>query len=503
MRKERPIIAALQQVNGRLMKQIDWRALRRLIPAWRHEDVPNNGVPPGAQPETDDIPTALVPVPPVQAPTVHVPIIEAIPVAKGTQQQLFLPLYQAPLQLPAPHAARSTEPSRSTASPAAQAPDEAPVQAGEAANRSPASTPRAMSRRPQTVAPSVKGHDRHPPRKIALALQGGGAHGAFTWGVLDRLLEEPGIEITAVSGSSAGALNAVALASGLLEDGRAGARRRLDQLWRRAAGLAELSGLPSSPLDRLAPSLGVDWSPGHLLFDFFTRYVSPYQFNPFGIDPLRQLLRDLVDIDALKSEQALPLFIAATRVDNGEMQLFGNQDLSIEAVLASACLPAINQAIKIDDAYYWDGGFSANPPLLPLLSRGLENEDTVNDILLVRVDPVQDDSMPITAGGIRNRVNRLMFNAPLNAELRALQWLRGQLREPALAQSAFGKSLAHLRLHSLSADDAMRQFGSASKLRPDLHLIERLHELGRDVAEDWLGEHVPRRHSDRRISQRA
>lgn len=348
-----------------------------------------------------------------------------------------------------------------------------------------------------------KNLSRRPTRKLALALQGGGAHSAFTWGVLDRLLEEPGIEITAVSGSSAGALNAVALAAGLLEDGRTGAQRRLDQLWRRAAGLAEFSGLPATALDRLAPSLGVDWSPGHLLFDFFTRYVSPYQFNPFGIDPLRQLLRDLIDIDTLKGKDALPLFIAATRVDNGAMQLSGNSDLSIEAILASACLPAINQAIKIDDAYYWDGGFSANPPFLPLVSHGLDNPDTVNDILPVRVDPVQDDSMPITAGGIRNWLNRLMFNAPLNAELRALHWLRRQLRETALAQSALGRGLAHLRLNSLSADDAMRQFGSASKLRPDHHLIERLHELGHEVADAWLAQHAPPRRSDRRLSQQA
>ncbi|HVI89028.1 MAG TPA: patatin-like phospholipase family protein, partial [Dongiaceae bacterium] len=358
-------------------------------------------------------------------------------------------------------------------------------------------------RKPRSIASPAQAATRRGPRRVALALQGGGAHGAFTWGVLDRLLEESEIEITAVSGSSAGALNAVALASGLLEDGRAGARRRLDQLWRRAAGLAELSGLPTTPLDRLAPSLGVDWSPGHLLFDIFTRYVSPYQFNPFGIDPVRQLLRDLIDIEALRDDEALPLFIAATRVDNGEMRLFENRDLSIETILASACLPAINQAIKIEDGYYWDGGFSANPPLLPLISHGLDDANGASEILLVRVDPVHDDHMPITAGGIRNRLNRLVFNAPLNAELRSLRWLKEQLCRPPLAQTALGQHLAHLKLHSLSADDAMRQFGSASKLRPDLHLIERLHELGREVADNWLSGTAAPERSDRRFQQQA
>lgn len=381
------------------------------------------------------------------------------------QRQVLLPAYRPPLQLPPPSASASPEP--------------------DPHKRDTAATPRTARRRALPAGTKPQAANR-PGRRIALALQGGGAHGAFTWGVLDRLLDEPEIDITAISGSSAGALNAVALASGLLEDGRAGAKRRLDQLWRRAAGLAELSSLPSTPLERLAPSLGVDWSPGHMLFDIFTRYVSPYQFNPFGIDPLRQLLHDLIDIGTLRRDEALPLFIAATRVDNGEMRLFENRDLSIDAILASACLPAINQAIKIDDGYYWDGGFSANPPLLPLVSHSLASPGPAAEILLVRVDPVQDDHMPITAGGIRNRLNRLMFNAPLNAELRSVRWLQDQLSQPALAQSPLGQQLATLKLHSLSADDVMRQLGSASKLRPDLQLIERLHQLGREVADTWI-----------------
>jgi NTE family protein len=481
------------------MKPIGWRTLRKLIPAWRHGDLRAGG-----PVEIPHAGAALAPLhPPAataseaagsEAAASETTASETMTTGTGRDRQLFLPLYQAPLRLPAPTAAQTDR--------------QADEQAAEAPGQLFAPATPITSRRLQPMASPAqerekKGQSRRPTRRLALALQGGGAHGAFTWGVLDRLLEESDIEIAAVSGSSAGALNAVALAGGLLEDGHEGARRRLDQLWRRAAGLAEFSGLPATPLDRLAPSLGVDWSPGHLLFDLFTRYVSPYQFNPFGIDPLRQLLRDLVDIDALKDPAALPLFIAATRVDDGAMQLFGNRDLSIEAILASACLPAINQAIKIEDAYYWDGGFSANPPLLPLVSHGLANPGSFNDLLLVRVDPVRDDSMPITAGGIRNRLNRLMFNAPLNAELRALNWLRGQLRDPALAQSTLGRNLAHLRLHSLGADDAMRQFGSASKLRPDLHLIERLHELGRAVADDWLEEHMPQRRSDRRVSRQA
>ena len=342
-----------------------------------------------------------------------------------------------------------------------------------------------------------------PQRHIALALQGGGAHGAFTWGVLDRLLDEPDLSIEAISGASAGALNAIALATGFLRDGRAGAQQTLRQLWERIAGLGRMSPLQPTPMEHLTPNWRSDWSPAPVLFEALTRFLSPYQFNPFGIDPVRQLLRDLIDIEALRDDEALPLFIAATRVDNGEMRLFENRDLSIETILASACLPAINQAIKIEDGYYWDGGFSANPPLLPLISHGLDDANGASEILLVRVDPVHDDHMPITAGGIRNRLNRLVFNAPLNAELRSLRWLKEQLCRPPLAQTALGQHLAHLKLHSLSADDAMRQFGSASKLRPDLHLIERLHELGREVADNWLSGTAAPERSDRRFQQQA
>ncbi len=318
-------------------------------------------------------------------------------------------------------------------------------------------------------------------RPLALALQGGGAHGALTWGVLDRLLQQPDLSIAAISGSSAGALNAVALAAGFEEGGAPGARAKLEELWNRVASLADLNPLPSTSLPHIAPPLGIDWSPSHFLFETITRYFSPYQFNPFGIDPLRQILVDLIDVDLLQRPSAIRLFIGATQVENGEARLFENGEISIDTILASACLPAINQAIRIDDSYYWDGGFSANPAVMPLVDSRL-----ADDVLVVRVDPILEDTVPVTASTIRQRLSRFMFNAPLNTELRLITWLQQQATDPGMRETELGRHLNRLRLHVLSADEVMLQLSGSSKLRPDWQLIDKLREAGLATAAAWL-----------------
>jgi NTE family protein len=306
------------------------------------------------------------------------------------------------------------------------------------------------------------------PRSLALALQGGGAHGAFTWGVLDRLLDEPEISIDAISGASAGALNAVAFAAGSLQDGRAGAQEMLRKLWHRIANLASMSPLQPLPMERFTPGWRSDWSPGHLMLDFLSRFVSPYQFNPFGIDPLRQVLQDLIDFDSLRQPRAIRLFIAATQLDTGDLRVFSNDAITVETVLASGCLPSLNQAIKLDENYYWDGGYSGNPALLPLLMNTAARE-----ILLVRIDPKQVAGVPMTVNGIRRRLNRIMFNAPLNAELRLIDWLRHELNGPTQPLTPIGQRLKQLRIQSLSADDFMGRLDDSSKLTPDLDFINR------------------------------
>lgn len=323
----------------------------------------------------------------------------------------------------------------------------------------------------------------HPPghSRLALALQGGGAHGAFTWGVLDRLLDEPGISVDAISGASAGALNAVALAAGHLQDGRAGAQEMLSKLWHRIADLASMSPLQPMPMERFAPGWRSDWSPGHLMLDFLSRFVSPYQFNPFGIDPLRQVLQDLIDFASLRRPEAIPLFIAATQLDTGDLRVFSNDAITAETVLASGCLPSFNQAIKLDENYYWDGGYSGNPALLPLLMN-----TSAMEILLVRIDPKQVTGVPMTVNGIRRRLNRIMFNAPLNTELRFIDWLRHELNGPMQPLTPVGQRLKELRIQSLSADDFMAQLDDSSKLTPDLDFISRLHQVGHETADRWL-----------------
>jgi NTE family protein len=320
--------------------------------------------------------------------------------------------------------------------------------------------------------------DRRP---LALALQGGGAHGALTWGVVDRLLQQPELTIAAISGSSAGALNALALAAGFAEGGAVGARAKLAALWHRVAGLADLAPLSSTSLAQIAPHFGIDWSPTHFLFETLTRYFSPYQFNPFGIDPLRQILIDLINIDLLRRPSAIRLYIGATQVDSGEARLFENAEITIDTILASACLPAINQAIRHNDTYYWDGGFSANPPVMPLVDSKL-----ATDLIVVRVDPIFDSTVPVTADAIRQRLNRFMFNAPLNTELRLIDWLQSQAGNPDMAETEFGQYLRLLRLHVLSADDVMLSLSGMSKLRPDWTLIDKLHGAGLELAESWL-----------------
>ncbi len=304
-------------------------------------------------------------------------------------------------------------------------------------------------------------------RVVALALQGGGAHGAFTWGVLDRLLEEPNLAIEAISGTSAGALNAAALAAGHIEAGPEGARRKLEELWRRV-----------SRLSRLSPWRG---TPFHMMVDIVSRVASPYQLNPLGLDPLSDILVNLIDFESLRRPESIRLLLAATNIASGEARLFSNEELSAEVLLASACLPALKQAVKLDDGYYWDGGFTANPPLLPLIERSAARE-----ILLVRVDPERQDTLPTTVRDIQARVSRIVFNAPLKAELDRIEGIRGIVAEAGPAAGPRGRRVAEAEIHMLGADEHMRGLDLSSKLNLDWAFLSRLKEVGRATADRWL-----------------
>ncbi|NOT39809.1 MAG: patatin-like phospholipase family protein [Alphaproteobacteria bacterium] len=321
---------------------------------------------------------------------------------------------------------------------------------------------------------------KRAPRTVAFALQGGGAHGAFTWGVLDRALEE-GLAIEAISGASAGAINAAVLGSAYAQGGAPYARTRLAAFWQSLAQVARMSPLRPSMLEVLAFGRDLELTASAIWRDVLSRVVSPYQFNPLDVNPLRQVLGEFVDFEALRTPDAIHLLIAATNAETGAARIFTNGELTIDVLLASACLPQVSQAVKLDDGYYWDGGFSSNPPLLPLIE-----QTSARDVVLVRLNPASDRGLPVTAPKIQTRLNRIVFDAPLKRELDELERLRRVTAESGAQRSAFGRRLAHMRLHEIGEDELMNEVGGASQNHPDARLIALLHREGRASSERWL-----------------
>jgi NTE family protein len=317
-------------------------------------------------------------------------------------------------------------------------------------------------------------------KPINLALQGGGAHGAFTWGVLDRLLEEPRINIEAISGTSAGAMNGVVVADGLMRGGPEAARKSLHNFWRTVSEAARLSPLQPSPIDLWMGNFNLDTSPGFLAFDLLGRAVSPYQLNPGNVNPLRDLIAEVVDFDRVRACNQVRLFISATRVGNGRVRIFTNDELTPDAVMASACLPFLFQAVEIDGEAYWDGGYMGNPALHPFSYRCASR-----DIVLVQINPLCCQETPKTAREILNRVNEITFNSSLMAELRAIDFVARLLDEGSLDPERYRKMLIHL----IDAQDALRPFNASSKLNANWTFLTTLFDIGRDAADRWLADH--------------
>jgi NTE family protein len=323
-----------------------------------------------------------------------------------------------------------------------------------------------------------QGPSDRTPVLIDLALQGGGSHGAFTWGVLDRLLEEPWLKIEAISGTSAGAMNATVLADGWTEGGAAGAKKALDAYWRRVSGAAAFSPLQRSPLDRLMGRWTLDTSPAYFAFDLMTRMVSPYDLNPFGLNPLRTILTESIDFERLK-RAPIKLFVTATSVRTGRGRVFRCSEITPDVLLASACLPTMFQAVEIDGELYWDGGFAGNPTITPLV-RESDGEDTI----LVQINPRERTVPPRTAAEILNRLNEVSFNSPLMKELRMIALLR-QAADPG---SGEGARWAKMRTHRIESDK-LTAFGASSKLNAEWQFISLLKEEGRRSADEFLAAH--------------
>lgn len=317
-----------------------------------------------------------------------------------------------------------------------------------------------------------------PSLRIDLALQGGGAHGAFTWGVLCRILEEEWLEIEAISGTSAGAMNAAVLASGFARGGRAGAREALDLFWRKVSEAARFSPFQRSPLDILLGRWTLDNSPLFVAMDMMSRVVSPYSLNPAGTNPLTDILAEVIDFGGL-TKSPIKLFITATNVRTGRGRVFRNAEITPDVLLASACLPTLFQAVEIDGESYWDGGYSGNPTMTPLI-----RESDALDTILVQINPVERPGTPRNARDILNRLNEVSFNAVLLKELRMMALLRQS------AQEATGESArwARMRLHRITGE-TMAQLGYSSKLNAEWEFLTMLHNEGRRSAETFYREH--------------
>jgi len=324
-----------------------------------------------------------------------------------------------------------------------------------------------------------------PAKPISLALQGGGAHGAFEWGVIDRLLEDGRVEIRAVTGASAGALNGVVLAAGLAADGVQGGRTNLEAFWRAVSTAAEA---PFGKSGLWTEALSPAWlkeTPGWQMAQSWAQSFSPYQFNPFNFNPLREALTSVVDFAVLRERSPISLYVSATAVRNAQSRIFRTAELTAEHLLASACLPQLFQAVVIDDEPYWDGGYLANPALWPLFY-----DQTPGDILVVNLNPFVRKETPKTPAQILDRLNEITFNASLVSELRAVAFVQKLIGEGLLTEKAEGR-YRDIRIHAIGADAWLADLSLESKFDTDWSFLVDLMRRGRRAAGAWLEKGLP------------
>jgi NTE family protein len=314
---------------------------------------------------------------------------------------------------------------------------------------------------------------------IDLALQGGGSHGAFTWGVLDYLLEEGSLDFSAVSGTSAGALNAAVMLTGYASSGRKGARNAMSEFWRDIS----LSGSIFNPFamatNSLGPAFNVESMPGYQWASSFFRSFSPYEFNPLDLNPLRDVVRRHVDEKALQTAK-IPLFVTATNIRTGQAKVFTGTTLTLDSLMASTCLPFVFQAVEIDGESYWDGGYTGNPAIFPLIY-----DSNALDILLIRINPLERPEMPTRNMDILDRLSEITFNASLISEMRAISFVLRLLREHKIDS----KRYKSLRMHMIADDVGISPLSVRSKTNTEWAFLEGLFHLGRQAALRWLNDH--------------
>jgi NTE family protein len=337
----------------------------------------------------------------------------------------------------------------------------------------------AMTTEQDRTGPAVAAESPAGRKIVDLALRGGGSHGAFTWGVLDRLLEESRLEFEGITGTSAGAVNAVVLVDGLTAGGREGARGAPRAYWQKLSVLSAKSPLAPSFIDKANPAFGLE----HSLFTFMEPtiyFASPYQLNPFDFNPLRDLLAQTINFDRVRKQSAVKLFLCATNVQTAKVKIFHGKDIEVSHLLASTCLPLLMQAVEVDGEFYWDGGYSGNPAVFPLLY-----DCETPDILMVHITPAERPGVPTTSPAIMNRMQEISFNTALIREMRTIAFLNKQIDDGRLG----GRRLL---VHLIEAEDLIRGFSWSSRLNSDWKFLLHLHEMDRVRADQWLAANFDR-----------
>ena len=317
-------------------------------------------------------------------------------------------------------------------------------------------------------------------KSVNLALQGGGSHGAFTWGVLDYFMEDGRVSVEGISGTSAGAMNAVVLAQGYMDGGAEGARTALEKFWRQVSDMGRYSPIKRSPLGILTGSWSMDGSAAYMFLDLLSRVASPYDTNPLNINPLRDLVESSIDFEKVRACSALKLFIAATNVHSGKIKVFERDELTADMVLASACLPFIYQAVEIEGIPYWDGGYVGNPPLYPLFY-----STQSRDVLVVQVNPIERNDTPKSAREIMNRVNEISFNSSLLRELRSVDFVHRLLQDDKLDKAHYSNIL----VHRIEATEQLNPLSASSKINAEWDFLTHLRDIGRESAKAFLDKH--------------
>jgi NTE family protein len=323
-----------------------------------------------------------------------------------------------------------------------------------------------------------------PTKRINLALQGGGAHGAFTWGVLDQLLSDERLSVEGISGTSAGAVNAVMLADGLARGGREEAQKRLADFWRAASSTGNVPAMQREVLQRLLSFTPLEGTPVQAWFNALSRYFSPYDVNPLNINPLKDLIEQFVDFEALHACRDLQIFISATNVQTGRVRVFSREKITADAVMASACLPLLFRAVEIDGVPYWDGGYLGNPVIFPFF-----RTTNTEDVLVVQINPLVRHETPTSSSEIMNRINEITFNSSLIDEYRAIDFVARLIDQGRLPRGTGPGEYRRINVHRIVLERFGTHFDSFSKLSTDYDFFEMLRLSGKRAARRFMDEH--------------